>query len=115
MTKLPLNKDIKIFEARTLRQAIKVCLDAGYFPANSKLTYDLKKANKIPVQWYDTGTLYFKGEFRDVTLEELKNIEEIYAEGGHLVWVGSVGDNNSSAAGHYNIHNYNGCLVGVKR
>jgi hypothetical protein len=115
MTKLPLKKNIKIFEATTLRQAIKDCLDAGYFPANSKMIYDLKRAKKIPVQWYDSGTLCFKGEFRDVTLEELKNIEKIYVNDGRLVWVGSVGDLDSDDLGlNYISLNY-GRLVGVRR
>jgi hypothetical protein len=115
MTKLPLKKNIKIFEAMTLLQAINACLEQGYFPANTKMIYDLKRAKKIPVQWYDSGTLCFKGEFRDVTLEELKNIEKIYAKGGRLVWVGSVGGNHSNALGSNDIHSNSGRLVGVKR
>lgn len=81
----------KIFQG-TVRIALKECLDEGYFPATLKEIYDLKEEYKIDRNsWYDTSTLYFQGEIRTATLEELRNIEEIYNQGGRLLHLGGGG------------------------
>ena len=43
--KLPTKKQIKIFEAETLRQAIKNCLSEGYFPANCEVVFALRESD----------------------------------------------------------------------
>jgi len=106
--------EIKIFERDTLRQAIKDCLAEGFMPANTELIYQLKQEKKIPVQSYDSGTLFINGVFRDATKEELENIEVVYTRGGRLVWFGSVGINGSCAYGYDSLNYNSGVLVGVK-
>ena len=101
-------EEIKIFTGGTVREELKKLLVQGYRPGMLKEVYELRKAGKIPHQWYDTGTVYFEGEVRDATLQELNNIKEMYENGASLLnlW-GDFG-----LYGYRNMDNY-GQFVGV--
>ena len=105
----------EIIENGRLIYAIEELLRKGLRLASFKEVWTLRKEGKIPMQWYDTGTLVYKGNIRSVTLEELKNIKEIYKSGGRLLCLGSVGNYNISNAYDYDILvSNNGRLVGVR-
>jgi len=82
--------ELKIFEGNSIKEALDKCFAYGYKPANLVLVTLLKKSRKIPEQWYDTSTIWFKdtGEIRDATKKELMNIEEIYKKDGRLLILG---------------------------
>lgn len=95
----------------TVLSAIKDCLADGRRPLTIKEVYDLRKSGKIENVWYDTGTIYFKGEIRNVTIEELKNIEETYKKGGRLLYLGL--NDYDGFVGNYYLGD-GGRFVGVK-
>ena len=105
--KLKLPKDkIKIFEALTIKEALKSLLKEGYFPATLKQVYDLRELRKIREIGYDTSTLYLEGEIQTITKEQLKNIEKIYQRGGRLLFLSSDynglnGDSNLDNKGRF--------------
>ena len=103
--------NLKIFEANTVKQALKNCLDSGIFPATVKQIYDWKKEGKLKKdKWYSTSTIYINGEIRTATLEELKDIESLYERNCRVLFV----DNNYGGLdGNYDLNN-NGRFVGVK-
>lgn len=79
----------KIYDYLTIRQSIERMLEDGYRPATLKEVWDLSKQGKIPPRRYHTGTLFLEGEIKDATIEQLRNIEEIYDNGGRLFCVGN--------------------------
>lgn len=105
-------KDIEIFEADTVKEALKNCLEAGYFPADIEEVYRFKEEGTIPKdKGYDTSTLWYKGKLRKAMLQELKNIEEIYKEKGRLLFLGGT---YSSDLGGSDDLDLGGCFCGVK-
>ena len=111
-------EELKIFEKHPLKECIKECLDAGYFPATQKEFLEHKKNKTIKRlnDSFDTSTLvnFETQKFKDATLKELQNIEKTYNQGWRLVWVGSVGDDGSADGGNV-LYNVNGRLLGIKK
>ena len=103
----------KIFEG-TLRNAIKQCVEEGYHWCNLKETYELIKKGKIENKYYYTSTLYFRGEFKSATKEQIKNIEAEYEKGARAVMLGGI-DSRSGAYGGRYLGDYDARLVGVKK
>ena len=54
---------------------------------------------KLHNTWYSTSTLTKNGQFSDVTYDDLKNIEQIYRDGGRLV----VLDSDLRNVGHFSL------------
>lgn len=108
-----MKRKIKVFEAGTLRQALKCCLSEGYFPATMQEVLKMQYDNVIEHRWYDTSTLFYKGVLKTATLNQLKNIDKIYSDGGRLWLVGRL-YGNGSAGGSNSLDDGNGGrLVGV--
>lgn len=72
-----MEQNIKIFEATTVRQAFQDCFAAGFRPATIQEVWKLKKAKKILSRWYDAGTLWVDGDFRQATVTD--DLEKIYS------------------------------------
>ena len=102
---------IKIFENETVKECLLQCITEGYFPATIKETYDLIKKGKIEDRWYTTSTYYYKGNMKNITLKQIKNIKELYNKGLRLLF---FNDTNYGLSGN-NYLNYNGRFVGVKK
>ena len=100
----------KIFEGGTIKEILNRMLKEGYIPCNSETTHKYRKDNNIK-KWFDTRTLFIKGEFRDATLSELKNIEKTYDKGGRLV---CLYNNYNGVNGNNVIYNI-GRFLGVKK
>ena len=81
-------KEIRIFEASTVLQAIKDMLKEGFLPMSYEEVYKWKITNKDD-RWLDTGTLVYKGKIKTMTRKDLLNIEEIYNNYGRLLFVGN--------------------------
>ena len=100
----------KIFEDGTIKEVLNRMLKEGYIPCNLETTYKYRRDNNIK-RWFDTGTLFIKGKFRDATISELKNIKRTYDKGGRLVY---LYDYNDGFDGVNYINKY-GRFVGVKK
>ena len=100
----------KIFEDGTIKEVLNRMLKEGYIPCNLETTHKYRKDNNLK-KWFDTGTLFIKGEFRDATLSELKNIKRTYDKGGRLVY---LYDYNDGFDGNGNI-NDDGRFLGVEK
>lgn len=84
--------EINIYENMPVREAIKKILEDGYMPATLKEVWNLRKEKRIPYNGYGTRTLFLEGEIKDATIEQLKNIEEIYRNDGRLFHVDDHGN-----------------------
>lgn len=105
------NKEtIKIIKADTIREGLKLVFAGGGRPATIKEIYELVREGKIKDDWYTTGTLYIDGEFRRITKEDLKNIDNIYENGGRLV---VRSNHNYGLSGSINLDNDNAQFVRV--
>ena len=82
---------IKIFDGSTVEEELRRLLEAGYRPATMEEVWKLRKENKIPNQWYDTGTIFIGGNVRKATMKELKDIRKVYEKGGRLLFLGYDG------------------------
>ena len=112
-------EELKIFEKHPLKECIKECLDAGYFPATQKEFLEHKKNKTIKRlnDSFDTSTLvnFETQKFKDATLKELQNIEKTYNQGWRLVWVSSVDDLNGIAYCSSDLYDNSGRLLGIKK
>jgi len=98
-----------IIEGTTLQDAF----DKGYkkyktLPLGMKEVWTLRERNKIPFQWYDTRTVFFRGNIRLGTLEEFKNLKDFYKREGRVLFAGLYYD--FSLNGDHNL-NYKGRFV----
>ena len=85
MNTTELNRLIKIFENDSITLCLGKCLAENYIPANIETVCELILKRVIPInQNYSTSTVIVNNILRDATLEELKNIEELYSKGGYL-------------------------------
>ena len=84
---------LKIFEGKTVREemarAVKWCKRTGGHIATSEEIWSLREKGKIPMQWYDSSTVVYKGKFRKGTMKELANLKSFYEKGGRVVGVGN--------------------------
>lgn len=104
-------RDIKIYEGGTVREMLKACLADGRIPTTLNETNQLLKDEIIDrTKFYDTRTTNHGFELRDLSFEELQNIESFYEKGGRVFFLNS---DNYGFNGNYNLNNY-GRFVGVK-
>jgi hypothetical protein len=104
------DKEYRVFEGKTLQEAMNRLLKAGFRPLTLKETFDYRKRTGQKGEWFDTATCYDgNGNIREAVLKELKNLKGFYSKGGRLLFLGD-----------YVIIGLDGCLyddarfVGVK-
>lgn len=102
--------EFEIIESFSVVRCIKTLVKKKLRPATIQEVWKLSKERKIPKKFYDTGTLWYKGDFSQVTLEQLKNIEQIYADVGRLLFL----DNDYMGFGGVSDLNYSGRFVGIR-
>lgn len=91
-------KKFEIIEGETEKEALLKVFEKGLRPATIEEVWKLREEGKIPDhQWYDSGTLWAPGIFRQVTREDAERIDEVYREGGRVLFlycgnIGLVGD-----------------------
>jgi len=103
-------KDIMVFDG-TVRGALKACLDAGYIPTTLSETNQLLRDNILDRdKFHDTRTTNFQYGLRDLSLKEMKDIDNFYDIGGRVLFVG--GSLNFGTL--YSLLNF-GRFVGVRR
>lgn len=79
---------IKIFEGSTLQEAANKALVEGFSIATWDQVYQLQEEGKIQSgAGYDTSTIYLNGKVRDATIEEMKNLKEVYRQKGRVLFV----------------------------
>lgn len=104
---------IKIFKGGTvkeeLKRALRWCKKNDGHIATLKEIYDLREKKKIPNGWYETATVYYKGNVRKAKPSELEDIENFYKKGGRLLY---LGNGNSGLCGDLNLNDV-GRFVGV--
>ena len=96
---------IKIFDKGTVVQTLQCCLNEGYVPAALKQVWELRDQKSIDNTQYTTRTLFYRGDIRIATMEELRKIERTYRDGGCLLFLnggclGLVGSLGLSYYGH---------------
>ena len=101
---------IQIYENGTVRETLKRCLEdckkLGGEVASLTQINQLIREGKIPKKFYDTRTTNFEYELRDLSMEELENIESFYEKGGRLLFlvntdVGLSGVNDLGIIGRF--------------
>ena len=100
-----------LIEKKTLREAIKEMVEKGIRPLTIEEIWKLKKEGNIKHQWYDSGTLWYQGKFKQITFKQMKDIENIYADGGRLLCLGSGGGDGLGGNGNFDL---NARILGVK-
>lgn len=80
-----------IIEKNTVKDAFRVRFEKGLRPATIQEVYKFVKDGVVPRKWYDTGTLWYKGEFRQFMAEDMFDIDTLYEDGASLLFFGSDG------------------------
>ena len=103
--------EFKIFEGATMQEAYDKLLTTGFMPASLRVIWQLRKEGKIPMRWYDTGTVYIDGVIRKGKMSEFKNLKSFYDKGGRVVCL-DLG--YSGVLGNGDIY-YNSRPVGIQK
>lgn len=102
----------KVFKGDTLRNLLKQLLTEGYTLANIKQTWDYIKENNINSEWFVVANTLDDGVFRQITQNELENIEKFYENNLRLWCVYGFGS-RSYAGGLTFLDDSSGRFVGV--
>lgn len=107
-----MKKTYQIYEGSNLQEAMNNLLADGAKPAFKTLkeAWDWKQKNS-PDKWINTGTYFYKGDIKPLTLKQCMNIKELYDKGGRLLFLGNC--DGSGLYGDYEV-SYDGRFVGVK-
>ena len=106
-----MKKEFRVFEGKTLQEAMDKLLNAGFKPLSLKETFEYRKRTKQKDDWFDTGSCYDgKGNIRKATLKELRDLKRFYAMGGRLLFL-SI--DYFGLIGYFDLY-YDGRFVGVK-
>ena len=100
-----------LIEKPTMREAIKEMIKEGIRPLTIEEIWELRKEGKIKDQWYTAGTLWYQGKFQHITFQQMKDIENIYADGGRLLCLGDLG--YGGLVSNYDL-DYNARILGEK-
>ena len=84
-----MKKHYKIFEGETVQEAFNKMLDEGYEPAFKTLKEAWKwKQENSPNDWVDIGFYFLRGKIKRLTLDQCRNLNNLFEQGGRLVFMG---------------------------